>query len=407
MPALSNEIGEFLLRVKDSLRYGQDSGSRASATLASTAGSGLLSLKVNDRGADGNDWTYTVTVPSGTAALAVSATGTAITIALAVSSGTATAANTLNAIAAAVNAAIPQVTATVVSGGTLTRTTAISATAFTGGADPNTDVDTAPIGAGYLRAQDLATALELLQESTNSGELTATGGSTTTAVVSSVTANAYVGATVTFESDTTTAALRGVSATVRSNNGTTFTFTSTLPAAVASSDTFRVVSTFLDDSIDLLRGSSVRADAPPANVYGFNRTVVDVLQRMQEQLAGSSLPNRSVSRPGLVTGAGSTTTAVVSADTMQIDAFKGMYLTVGGATRRIVNNDETTLYLDKALGSAPSASTSFSIFLKTVDSNVFPGRFHNVHPGGHPDAAFLAYLLDTVQNTVEAFVLPA
>lgn len=407
MPALSNEIGEFLLRVKDSLRYGQDSGSRASATLASTAGSGLLSLKVNDRGAAGNDWTYTVTVPGGTSALAVSASGTDITIALAVSAGVATAANTLNAIAAAVNAAIPQVTATVVSGGTLTRTSAVSLTSFAGGADPATDVDTAPVGAGYLRAQDLATALELLQESTNSGELTATGGSTTTAVVASVTANAYVGAEVTFEADTTTVALRGVTATVVSNNGTTFTFAETLPGTVASGDTFRVRSAFLDDAIALLRGSSVRADAPPANVYGFSRTVVDVLQRMQEQLAGSALPNRSVSRPGLVTGSGSTTTAVVSADAMRPDQFKGMYLTISGATRRIVSNNETTLFLDKALSGAPSASTSFSIFLKTVDANVFPGRFHNVHPAGHPDAAFLAYLLDTVQNTVEAFVLPS
>ena len=108
-------------------------------------------------------------------------------------------------------------------------------------------------GRNYLRAQDLATILELLQDGTADTLVTATAGSTTTATVTSIPANSYVGALVTFASNTTTVALRGVQARVLSHTTTVFTFASTLPAAVANTDTFSIEHDFMDDEIATIR----------------------------------------------------------------------------------------------------------------------------------------------------------
>lgn len=409
MPLLSTEINDFLQRVKDDLRYGQDRGTRATVELSADTGSGELVITADELGAAGNSYSVEVTSPGGTAALGVTESGGAITVALSVSTGTPVDAdNTLDLIAAEINSSVTGVTARVSYGGGESIDSAVSTTSFSGGADPDTNVDTASTGAGYLRAQDMATVLQLLQEATDSdGNLTATGGTTTTAVVSSITSGAYVGATVTFDAATTTAALQGETATVASNDGTTFTFVETLPAAVSAGDTFTVTQTFMDAAISQLREGQGLAGAPRGSVYGEWRTVIDALERMRDQLAGSSLTNRAVSRPGLQTGSGSTTTAVVSADTMRIDAFKGYYLTIGGETRRITRNDETTLTVAPALSSAPSAATSFTIQLQTTDGQRFPGRFWNANTGGHPDSAFLSYLLDVVQSDVDSFTLPS
>jgi len=72
--------------------------------------------------------------------------------------------------------------------------------------------------------------------------LVATGGTTRTALVATA-ADLYVGQVVLFDAATTTVALRGVAATVLSNDGTTITFAGALPAAVAATDDFVVLPT--------------------------------------------------------------------------------------------------------------------------------------------------------------------
>lgn len=343
MPALSAEIGSYLQRVKDDLRLGQDRGARASVSLPTTsAAGGSVEIQIDDHGVAGNLWTVEVTVPGGTSVLTVTPTGTDVVIALDVNSGTPDdTENTAVLVAAAFNAAVTGATARVAGDSAQSLDAVVAQTSLSGGLDPDTAVQTAgarPAGtAGYLRGQDLASILDLLQEALDSdGDLTATGGSTTTAVVTTLEANAYVGATVVFDSATTTALLRDVEATVLSNDATTLTFTETLPAAVVNTDTFTLEQTVVDTEVSELRDGLGLGDSPRGQVYGFWRTAVHAMQKMMEQLGGSSLSDRQVSRPGVETGAGSTDSRVVSEDTdMKIDAFKGFTLTVGGETRKV------------------------------------------------------------------------
>lgn len=258
-------------------------------------------------------------------------------------------------------------------------------------------------GSGYLAAQDLASILELLQDAMASGELTATGGSTTTAVVTSIPSGVYVGATVTFEDDTTTVALQGVTTTVASHDGTTFTFDDTLAASVAAGDTFQVTVTAADDLISQIRDD--QTDYPRGNVYPNWRTAVEGLNIVARTASGGTdLADVTVSRAGLETAAGSTDSAVVSVDTMRIDEFKNLELTISGETRKITGNTETEIRVEPALSSAPAAGTSFSIARPTLTSEV--SRFNLVHPGGSSDQLFVSYLLGEAEAAVVALTLP-
>lgn len=404
MPAISAERINFLTAVSDSLIYGQNAGARASATIGSGA-NGTIQLVAKAPGTAGNSWTVAVTVPAGTASLAVTVVGTAISVALAVSSGVpVTNSNTAKLIAAAINnsSAGTSVKASFTGTGASSISAAQTTTAFAGG----TAIDTnrATVGVNYLRAQDMATVLEFFKEALgNSSVVTATGGSTTTAVVSALVSGAYVGAKVTFASNTTTAALQGVTAYVKSNNTTTLTFTSALPAACASTDTFTIEQTFLDAAISELRSGRNRGDAPAGNPFGLSRTVLNALQKICEQAAGSTLTAKTIAT--LTTGSGSTTTSVVnSTSDMRIDAFKGMTLTVSGASRKILGNTESTFVLTSALGSAPSASTSFTVTIPAVDSDNDPTF---AYAGGQPHNYKLANFIASAQAVVEAFVSAA
>jgi len=242
--------------------------------------------------------------------------------------------------------------------------------------------------------------------------LTATGGSTTTFVdgASTFVAGAHEGWTFTFDAATTTADLRGVSAVVASNTTTTLTFTSTLPAAVVSGDDGVLVNTALDGHVlELRQGRTNRADAPPANVYGTNRQMTDALIILLNQMGGT-LSERTLSRPGLQTGTGSTTTRVVLATAdipFRIDEFKNAKVAVSGETPRFaISNDESSVLLNAALSSAPSSGTAVTI---TVPADTANSNFVKTvtHPGGQPgENAYLSDLVQQVQDAVEAFTLP-
>src|SRR5688572_10051724 len=105
MAILSANAADFILRVRDKLTYGQDSGTRAQATITANAvvvGQTLV-IKSATPGTAGNAFTVVITLPGGTSGLNVTFVSGVLTIALAVTAGVATAgANTLNAIATAI-----------------------------------------------------------------------------------------------------------------------------------------------------------------------------------------------------------------------------------------------------------------------------------------------------------------
>lgn len=257
----------------------------------------------------------------------------------------------------------------------------------------------------YLRAQDMATILDLLVEAVpNSASLTATGGSTTTCVVTTLEPNLYPGATITFDPATTTVALQGTTHTVASNDATTLTVTATMPAACAAGDTFVLSGHVLDDTVtpvvSELRGGRGRGDAPPTNVYGLMRKVADAFEKIKT-ISGSAGVLPTVSRPGAETIAGSTTTQIKTDQTMRIDEMQGLELHIAGEVARILSNNETDLYLKTALvGGAPAAATAYEI--KRNPNTLNDTRKHTVHPGGHPDNRTLAYSIDLARDGVVA-----
>jgi hypothetical protein len=151
----------------------------------------------------------------------------------------------------------------------------------------------------YLRAQDMATVLELLQNGldTAASAGTATGGSATTVVDGGApfTADREIGNVVVFDGNVT-AALAGAEARVVANDTTTLTFGETLPGTPAAGDTFSIRGGFMDTVISELREGRGLGDAPRGSVYGETRNVQDallsVMVRLRESLdATLSVPN--------------------------------------------------------------------------------------------------------------------
>lgn len=252
----------------------------------------------------------------------------------------------------------------------------------------------------FVSAQDAASLLELLQEAVSaSSEVTATGGSTTTIVVTSAEANSLAGAVVTFEDDTTTAALRGRSYTVLSNTGTTLTMSETMVAAAASGDTFTLRHGICDPYIASIRNTE------PGRHWVAVRDLVAGLSALYEQIENAELPSRNIGRAGIATGAGCTASELTMNFTAdRIDQFKGLFLTLGGETRKIRGNTESLITLDGALSSAPAASTSFTIAAASKPSEFTPEG--SSFFGGY-DKDFTAYLIALVSAAVAAYALPA
>lgn len=405
MPILQANSADYIIRVRDNLIYQQERGARAEATVTADAVSvgQTLVIKASAFGTAANSYTVVVTLPGGTSALAVTFVGGVLTIALGVTAGVATAgANTLNKIAAAILALSGSPFIAYASGNGLgERLTAVSSATFSGGTAARDGAPAAP--QNYMFAQDAATVLQLLQ-SKLTASCTATAGSTTTATLTTATeANVWRGALVTFASNTTTVLLRGVTARVLSNTTTVLTFSSTLAAAVANTDTFTLAHDFMNDAIlDLRQGRTSLSAAPPANVYGYERIVVDAFGRFLQTLGSTALGGRSMAWPTATIGVGSTSSVIVVNQVYLIDELKNMFMTQGGVERKIVSNTESTITVVPAFASAPVSTTAYTINTKPMQA----WDNQHVHPGGHPFNYVIGGLITTLLAAVVAVTLP-
>ena len=412
MPSLPYVASSYIKRIRDSLSNGPG---YASASLALGSGTSAFVITAREAGAAGNNITVQVTVPGGTSGLAVSVSGTAITIALGVSAGVAQAAqNTATLIVAAINASATVsalVEAALVGSGAGSLSVASGPTALSGGvtgAAANNFVNTLPMN--FLRAQDMASILDVLQDALDlPAALTATGGTSTSVQdTGAYVANTQIGNTVTFGAATTTVALRNVSAVVVSNTANALFFASALPATPAAGDTYTITGSLVEPIVAKLRDGRGKGDSPAGNEYGDSRLVTDALVRMARQLGGTVSDTQVFAGS---TGTGSTTTAVVVSTTvpgnLRIDAFKNKRLVISGETRKIVGNNENTIFFDKPLSSAPAGSTSFTVTDPRDSADATDVGQFTFAPGGQPgNNRRLAELIRICEAAVVAFTLP-
>lgn len=278
------------------------------------------------------------------------------------------------------------------------------ASALTTGTDIGSNARSA--AQNYCKLQDLVCVLDILQANMQPpANLVCVVGSTTTNVrITAIPVNAYVGATLTFDAATTTVALRGVTRTVKSNSATEF-IVDALPAAPAVADEFSISGGPISGIISSLRDGRGRGDWLSAGVYGDNRVVSDALFTLLQCLAGSIVPSRQVTRAGTVTSAGSTDTVINTVDSYRADELKNKRFVLGGQTRSIISNGENFIVLNKALSSAPAASTAFAVYHDSLDPNHL--GLQAVHPGGHAENAVIGSVLTQLSTLVNAFVLPS
>lgn len=411
MPALSTDVALYIKRVRDTLRTGPG---YAAAELTLGSGTSAIRLVAQNPGVLGNAITVAVTVPAGTSGLAVSVSGSAITIALAVNLGVPVgASNTATLIAAAINAsaaASALVGAYLPAGsGAGSLSAAVSAVHLAGGVGGENGVNTYPLN--FLRAQDMASVLELLMDALDQpAALTATGGSATSVVDGAATfvASSQIGNTVVFDGNVT-AALAGVRAVVTSNTATTLNFAAgALPAAPVAGDTYTLVGSMVDAAISDLRDGRGPASAPAGNVYGDSRVVADALVRIVQQLGGATIAE-TVLFSG-VTAAGSSVSRVVlnnRGKSFRIDELKNQKMNVTGfGIRKIIGNDENSVTFAPAFSAAPGSGVAVSISVPE-DSTDASRRGWTFAPGGQPrDNMALAEVLRAAEAAVVAFTLP-
>lgn len=209
----------------------------------------------------------------------------------------------------------------------------------------------------YLRAQDMATVLDLLQQALTSGTLTATAGTAVSVTdASAFVANTQVGNVAVFTGNTT-ATLAGVEARVLSNDTNTLTFAvGALPEAPVSGDTFVVRGAMFDDFISQLREGGSLGDAPRGSVYG------DVRQALGGLLLGLDVLGATVTEKylgSLPVASGSTSSVVNVGVTLRPDELKGLHVTHLAETRTITSNTDTSITVDRPFTSAPSASPDY------------------------------------------------
>jgi hypothetical protein len=261
----------------------------------------------------------------------------------------------------------------------------------------------------YVRAQDLATVLELLQEALTTGTLTATGGTTTSVQdgAGTFTAGQQVGNIVEFDGNVTSA-LAGVQARVYTNDATTLNFRTALPAAPQTSDTYKIIGAMADNAINELREGRGRADAPRGNVYGDHRTALEGLQVLKERVGQGSLPEKTMATLSTVSGSTDTVIKFDVSPRLVPDELRGYKVTISGESRTIVTHDETgTMTLDAPLSSAPSSSTTATVTVKENEAGGTTAPRLRVHPGGQPgDNIRLANFIDDVENDVVNYTLP-
>jgi hypothetical protein len=409
MPALPTDVALYIKRVRDTLRTGPGY-SAAELTLGS--GTSAIRLVAANAGVAGNSIRVAVTVPAGTSGLAVSVSGNDVTIALAVNLGVPVgASNTATLIAAAINgsaAASNLLGAYLPTGsGAGSLSAAAAFTSLVGGAGGSGGVQTYPLN--FLRAQDMASVLELLMNALDkSTPLTATGGTATSVVdAGAFVANTQVGNTVVFTGNVT-AALAGKSAVVVSNTANALFFAAgAIPASPVAGDTYTIVGSMVDAAISDLRDGRGSASAPAGNVYGDSRVVTDALVRIVQQLGGATIAETSLFSG--VTAAGSTATRIAlntRGKALRIDELKNQKVNVTGfGIRKVVGNDEFTLTVAPAFSAAPGGGAAVAVTVPEDSTDAT--RNFTFAPGGQPrDNKALAEVLRAAEAAVVAFTLP-
>lgn len=139
----------------------------------------------------------------------------------------------------------------------------------------------------YLRAMDMASVLDLLQEVLSSTGHAALSGTTSSITDTNIfTINESVGNVVVFASNTTTVALRGVESRIRANSQTVLTV-DTLPAAPVSGDTYSIRGGVADSAIASLRQGKDRGDSPSGSVYGSHLIAISGLTEIIRAVGGT------------------------------------------------------------------------------------------------------------------------
>jgi hypothetical protein len=264
----------------------------------------------------------------------------------------------------------------------------------------------------YLRAQDMATVLDLLQDGLDqTSVLTATGGTARSVQdTGAFTAGQQVGNVVVFTGNIT-AALAGVEARVVDNDANELFFADgVLPATPVATDTYTIRGGLLDTQIDDLREGKGLADAPAGSVYGEYRTAVDALVLGIRQISGSAVSYRVMMVEDALAASTDTVVALdLRGGSLVLDELRGMKMTVTGlGTRSIVSNDtEGLVTLSAPLTSAPTGGESSTVFVPADDVGGHSAPKIRTHPGAQPgENAALADLIQQLEDAVDAYTLP-
>jgi len=282
--------------------------------------------------------------------------------------------------------------------------------ALTQGSDLGSNVRGAALN--YLRAQDMATVLDLLQDGLDqTSVLTATGGTTHSVQdTGAFTVGQQVGNIITFDAATTTAALQGVSARVATNTVNELFFKDALPGTPVAGDEYTITGGIFDTHIADLREGKDLADSPSGSVYGEYRTVIDALLLGIVQISGSAFVPRTMWSGD--TAAGSTATVValdLLGGSLKIDELRGLRVSVTGLGERIIvsNTEDGLLLVHPAFGSAAGSGVATTVYIPADDVGGTSAPKIRTHPGAQPgENISLADLIDQLQVAVDAYVLP-
>ena len=237
----------------------------------------------------------------------------------------------------------------------------------------------------YLRAQDMATVLELLQDALDqTSNLTATGGTARSVIDGAGTfvPGQQVGNVVTFAGNVTSA-LAGVSATVFANDDRSLTFKDALPGTPASGDTYTIAGGIVADAISELREGKGLADSPAGSVYGDDRIVRDALVRAIRQLG-------TVQATGTLTLTGNT--------------LDGLTVIIGSKTYTF---QDTLTDVDGNVHVGASASDSLDNLIDAINLGAGAGTDYATSMTIHPQVSAAAGAGDTMDVTAKVAVGPA
>lgn len=265
----------------------------------------------------------------------------------------------------------------------------------------------------YLRAQDMATVLDLLQDGLDQdSSLTATDGTTTTVVDGAGTfvEDQQIGNYVIFEGNITSE-IAGEERRITDNDETTLFWDrgDPLPASVQADDNYTIRGGIFDEAVSHLREGKDAADAT-VNVYGNVPVPMDALSRGIQQISGSPVNYREVWDGD--TGNDSTDTEVqldLQGGSLVPDQLRGYRINITGFEYRTIvrNTAEGLCTLNTPLSSAPSSGTSVRV--TAADDNVGGTSAPKIrtHPGAQPgENAQLADLIQQLEDAVVDYTLP-